>query len=636
MLFVFETGGMSSKKKKKTKSNKKTTKPSKYAIGDVIVIGIGKKKEEQLARIRWFGMTRLTKNNMYGIEFFRYRMGIHQFRKSKILDGKIDNDKPLFKTNKKGYGTFMDAEALNQSAQKKWTKFISDQGLRLKKFNEAKFILACQCGSNKVVKHLLTQKGYSKKKGLKGFQWAIAYNHSLVVQSIFEHHYGTQSKDTDDDKDDNKDEQDIKQNDCNECAFFNQDSLVKILQNRNRKNLDLVLKFDQWPLIKEGNDLSNEAVYDLFCNKGNLSFVQHFIKAILQYKDKEIIRKYMNYPLMRHKRNFDSTMIHSAMKGNKWAYLQCIFVDNPCAEYIRLQPESSETINEDEKNTEKTPKNLAPDPAPLLLCLVLSWKSSKSIKYVEQYAQILLNLGADINWFPEISLSKQMALHKRKKLLQSIEGIHEINKQKFLTLLESRLYYYNIDRKYKKESRENTNHFITGSIFAAFLHCCSVVLGNKQFEKEGYFHLKNIIAMFVEYGAILYHNGGNQNFNDFDQWNDNIDSYPKNVCIYNNRKESMKIYWMPQKMRGSREFCDQLHEIFAYSITRYKNKVTETIQELNIADGLKFIFGEILILFLPIPELEFVDLISTEPVSQQTSPRHVYTYSSSDFFMSWS
>ena len=270
-----------------------------------------------------------------------------------------------------------------------------------------------------MVKYLLTTKGYTITKVIPGFQFAVAYNHSNVVQAIFEHHFDIQSNESDE----NDDEQKIKDNDTSDCIFFSIDSLAKIIINKNRKILDLVLKYDKWPLIKDGQNISNAAIYDLFHQKGNLYFVKFFIEKVQKYKDETIIQKYLNYPLMRHECKYDSTLIHACIKGNRWNSLQYLFIDNPTiAKYLQLQPtksikqEEHEDKEEEKEGADLSIQNISP-PSPLLLSLVFSGINAKSLPNIEKYAKILLDLGADINWFPNLSLSETNSKSWKTKLV---------------------------------------------------------------------------------------------------------------------------------------------------------------------------------------------------------------------------
>lgn len=80
---------------------------------------------------------------MYGIEFFKYKIGAHELSRTKVFDGKIRDKEPLFKTNKKGYGTFIVESKLDKTGQIKWNKSISDKCMKLKNFVAYNFVDAC-------------------------------------------------------------------------------------------------------------------------------------------------------------------------------------------------------------------------------------------------------------------------------------------------------------------------------------------------------------------------------------------------------------------------------------------------------------------------------------------------------------
>lgn len=145
---------MSSKKKKKNTKRKQTKKQpvlsSKYSIGDVVLVQLprnkkskSKGKEHEYARIRWIGKTPLDRNRMYGIEYFKYKIGTHTLSTRKILDGKIGDMEPLFKTNKKGYGTFIAEHKLDKLGTLKWNKQKSDKAMKSTKFEISTFVDAC-------------------------------------------------------------------------------------------------------------------------------------------------------------------------------------------------------------------------------------------------------------------------------------------------------------------------------------------------------------------------------------------------------------------------------------------------------------------------------------------------------------
>ena len=92
---------------------------------------------------------------MYGIEFFKHRMGSHQVCMANILDGKIGDNEPLFNTNKKGFGTFIDEYKLDKTGQIKWNKSISDKSLKLEKFAVTNFADACTVFILCVLQYLL-------------------------------------------------------------------------------------------------------------------------------------------------------------------------------------------------------------------------------------------------------------------------------------------------------------------------------------------------------------------------------------------------------------------------------------------------------------------------------------------------
>ena len=114
-------------------------------------------------------------------------------------------------------------------------------------------------------------------------------------------------------------------------------------------------------------------------------------------------------------------------------------------------------------------------------------------------------------------------------MLQSINNIPEIDGERFRRILDSHLYYYYIDKKYRKKEAKgwNKNHFITGSILAAFLFQVGIMMENGNLSDTEETSLRNIIKLFIEYGAILYHNDRDNKFNDILIWNENIESYPK-------------------------------------------------------------------------------------------------------------
>ncbi len=65
---------------------------------------------------------------------------------------------------------------------------------------------------------------------------------------------------------------------------------------------------------------------------------------------------------------------------------------------IQLQPEISQR-NEgyESKEDELNVYSYISEPAPLLLCLVLSMKTHKSFGNIEKFAKIMLNMKANIN-----------------------------------------------------------------------------------------------------------------------------------------------------------------------------------------------------------------------------------------------
>eukprot|EP01084_Bolivina_argentea_P205977 351776_1 len=609
---------------KKNKGKNKVIK-SKFNIGDVVLLEI-KRKEKELARIKWVGNTILSKNQMYGIEYFKYRIGSHKLLDSKIMDGKIGNQNktPMFKTTKKGYGTFVDSMIVNRSAEIKWNRKISDKYMKVKRFNKEKITDAAKYGSTKVVKHfmsLLNNKTNNKTKLLilKALTNAIEYNHHSVVQVIFEHYFGFEYNNVENKNDEKK--SDNNEHNIHKCVFFNSESLSHIITNKNRKILDMVLFFDKWHLITKTNSVSNAAIYSLFFTKGNLAFIKYFIQKTAQYKDETTLKMYFNSPLMRT--NINSTITIAAIKGNRWNYLEYLLVENKYKQLIELQPNVNvvETV-------------------PLLLCLVLSMKTYKSLGNVEKFAEIMLNLKANINWFPNISLCEQLKISKNESIQNIINSTLNDTAQ---VINMSKLFYYDIGKKYKKTQSKlsNKNHFITGSILAAFVYQCSEILDDKTMQEQTE-TIKNIIAMFIEYGAILYHNDVEHKFNDLINWNNEY--YPKNIYIYNNRNNRMRAYWLPESIRGisadnyysNKILMDMiLKDAFAFGIAEHKRKLKVLLKTINIHDGLKFVFVE----FLPdyvCWDFEFVDSIKSSAPSRQITPRKYYSSSDCYFSTSWS
>ena len=100
----------------------------------------------------------------------------------------------------------------------------------------------------------------------------------------------------------------------------------------------------------------------------------------------------------------------------------------------------------------------------------------------------------------------------------------------------------------------------------------------------------------------------------------------------------MKIFFTPNQLRAdtAAEFQRLLAEGITNGMNQYKRKLKKLFEEMDIADGLKFVFSEFLPAYLEW-DLEFVDLIGAQTISPQVTPR-AYNYDSYSWFsgFSWS
>ena len=89
-------------------------------------------------------------------------------------------------------------------------------------------------------------------------------------------------------------------------------------------------------------------------------------------------------------------------------------------------------------------------------------------------------------------------------------------------------------------------------------------------------------------------------------------------------------------MRGNGIFEAAIKDIISEGIISFKNTLKKVIEEMDIEDGLKFVFSEFLPAYLEW-DLEFVDLIGAQTISPQVTPR-TYHYDSYSWFsgFSWS
>ena len=609
---------MSSKKKKAKSKNKNEYHGCKYAIGDVVLCPSNGKSKE-LARIRWIGKTKLSKKNLfYGVEYFKYKIGTHNVCKRKVIDGKIAKDDPLFKTNKKGYGTFISSSTLDKSGQLKWSKKISDQYMKSEQFEKDKFSDACKYGSNKVVKHLLKQPGYELDQTRSGFRFAVTFNHSSIVQTIFEHHYGVKSNDIDDEK--------INDNDNDKWTFFHKDSLAKLIKSRNRKILELVLKFDKWPIIREGYVSSNKLIHKLFSTKGNLNYIKYLIEKLLQYKGPLTLSDHLNFPLLQSEKNFDSTIMHTIMRYNRWDYLQYLLIESPCKQYIKVEYQS--------RGSKHMP------PSPLLLCLILSVRGYDEIGILEKYAPIMLKMGANINWVSPLTLKRQLFFLQLSRKILHDEGLG--GQENVKIIMDSHLYHYDLEDSNQHYAEGNARSVVIGSILSAFIYH---ILENWQgmFTKlkiDSAGPIGKIIKLFLQYGANLDYNDTDLKVIEWTKWNKFKEEYPKNIYIAGNSYVEGISYLslMPQpikcqKMKNETE--NLLKDIFTLAINEYKLWFLSFLESVNMDDGIRFVMVEFLPNYL-CWDLEFVDKIQVHLPPQKPAPPRTNNYYDDSSSMNYS
>eukprot|EP01083_Nonionella_stella_P197113 724891_1 len=609
------------KKEKEIVYKKEREKHDKFRIGDVVMVSLG--KQEDLARIRFYGSTVLDANcAMFGIECFCVEFGSHVVNGCRVLDGSINGGDAVFCVKKAGYGTFIGLERI-KSRKCLWNLKQSKNALKLTEFDCDVLVAAAKYGSLKVIKHLLRillkknssarsrsrtrSNSYSSNaqydKGeiqaiQTGFGYAVLHNHTKIVKMILTH-FGS-----------------------NNTSFNTIINNTKKKKKKTKSMTDFMIQRDLRPRTSShtsgssvGSDYDDEYVdeevddqtvnnsklntsrfytsdlFDLVCERQNLSMLQILIEydswPLLSPSSRGLYRifgsagylkwiKYLleispyiiNMPLVSS--DIHSTMMCTAMRHNRFEYTQYIL----SAFGTKLQQLQMDI------------------PWPLLLVSIMNLNANTVHlpQAIDIQSQLLLHAPHQVNWCPA---------HCLREANQWLDIFDLIEVQ----YCDHQLTYY--------------NGVVLGSILAAICHKSVTIYRTMKLsdEKQILHCLSDMLSTAMLYGIDFNQHNEFQHVwmtYDANKYRWNISNFPYNVChtkqefifLQKMFKKALKKY--PIKLLNTCcPFIDhQLIQIFKKIIIPYASydalifeslhwtkPINDTDQDLSEPESVEFMFA---------------------------------------------